>query len=257
MASKKRKKLSRISKEIAGLVEQAGGQRAFAKAAGVSQPLISRIVNGRQEPGEDLLTAISKLPDVNQETFWERASLSTSKESEFLVPIAHALLSSTPASSADELTAETVAVPNAVYRHSLYAIRAKHCYPTFLDPSEAFQPEDLVVIDTSVEKFRKNIRRLDGKLCCVKIEAEHYQSITLRRVYAVYEADTKTCTLKYCSEEKIAELIKAKQSTKKHRKEPRSILLDPPSLNPGEKFTDNVIELDSISGVAIQLIRNL
>ena len=83
------------------------------------------------------------------------------------------------------------------------------------------------------------------------------RSITLRRVYAVYEADTKTCTLKYCSEEKIAELIKAKQSTKKHRKEPRSILLDPPSLNPGEKFTDNVIELDSISGVAIQLIRNL
>ena len=144
-----------------------------------------------------------------------------------------------------------------MYRHSVYAIRAKHCYPTFLDPSEAFQPEDLVVIDTSVEKFRKNIRRLDGKLCCVKIEAEHYQSITLRRVYAVYEADTKTCTLKYCSEEKIAELIKAKQSTKKHRKEPRSILLDPPSLNPGEKFTDNVIELDSISGVAIQLIRNL
>ena len=257
MAKAKRNNLSRISKEIVGLVEQAGGQRAFAKAAGVSQPLISRIVNGLQEPGEDLLIAISKLPGVDQETFWERASLSTSKETEFLVPIAHALLSSSPASSADELTAETVAVSNSVYRHSLYAIRAKHCHPTFLDPSEGLQPEDLVVIDTSVEKFSKNIRRLDGKLCCVKTQAERYQAITLRRVYAVYEVGTKTWMLKYCSEEKITELIKAKQSTKKLGKELRSVLLDLPDSNPGDEFTDNVIELDAISGVAIQLIRNL
>ena len=257
MAKAKRNKLSRISKEIVGLVEQNGGQRAFAKAVGVSQPLISRIVNGLQEPGEDLLAAISKLPDVNQETFWERASLSTSKESEFLVPIAHALLSSTPASSADELTAETVAVPNAVYRHSLYAIRAKHCYPTFLDPSEGLQPEDLVVIDTSVEKFSKNIRRLDGKLCCVIVESDGCQVITLRRVYAVYDTVTKTWSLKFSSEEKIAELVEAKLSVKKHRKELRHISLDPPDSNPGENFTDTVIELDDISGVAIQLIRNL
>ena len=114
-----------------------------------------------------------------------------------------------------------------------------------------------MVIDTSVEKFSKNIRRLDGKLCCVKTETERYQAITLRRVYAVYEVGTKTWMLKYCSEEKIAELIKAKQSVKKYRKEQRSVLLDPPDSNPGDKFTDNVIELDAISGVAIQLIRNL
>lgn len=251
------KNLSPISKEIVGLVEQTGGQRAFAKAVGVSQPLISRIVNGLQEPGEDLLRAISKLPGVNQNSFWERASLLTRKESDFSVPIAHALLPSSPSSNPDELTAENIAVSNTVYRHSVYAIRAKQCHPVFLDPSEALQADDLVVIESSVKKFSKNIRRLDGKLCCVIVESDGCQVITLRRVYAVYDTVTKTWSLKYSSEEKIAELVEAKLSVKKHRKELRHISLDPPDSNPGENFTDTVIELDDISGVAIQLIRNL
>ena len=73
--SKNKNKLSPICHKIAELVKSAGGQQAFADSIGFSQSLVSRLVNGRQEPNADLVAAIGELPAVKSDELFELANL--------------------------------------------------------------------------------------------------------------------------------------------------------------------------------------
>ena len=76
--SKSKKKLSPICQKIAELVKSAGGQQTFADSIGFSQSLISRLVNGQQEPKADLLEAMGNLPGVRRNELFELANLTAS-----------------------------------------------------------------------------------------------------------------------------------------------------------------------------------
>lgn len=51
------------------------------------------------------------------------------------------------------LTINTVSVPPAMYRPTLYAVLARTCDSAFQDPSERMRPDDVNLIDTDVSPF--------------------------------------------------------------------------------------------------------
>lgn len=255
MTKSKKKKLSPAATFIAGLVESVGGgsQRAFAKMVGCTQPSISRIINGQQEPSRELIGLIAQLDSVDGDKL--RATLSKSSfdvSDDYLIPVASSLLSSAPEASADQLTANTIAVSQAIYRPSLYAVRGRSCIPAINDPAERLIGDDLVVIESSTIRFSQNIQIFNERLCVIVERSSGVESITLRRVWSRYENTKKRWVLVTCADAKVEEFIERRWG-----KEPRVIMFDDPKEYPEKKYGDRQVDFKNIAGIAVQLIRNL
>lgn len=250
--------LSASAQKIAELVEtrSGGNQREFARLVGCAQPVVSRILNGKQEPGRDLLERIAKLENVDRDELI--ATLETQGEidraSRTQVPIASTLLDGHPASRQELLTINTVAVSPTVFRASLYAIPARACEPAFSNPSERMRADDLIVIESSVERLRSNLQALNGKLCVVFSEGRSGNTITLRRVWISFDDSSNDWVIQTCPDSKLKSYLDKKIDGKRLR----SIQLDPPEDKPAEKqFAEEAVDIDNIVGIAIELIRNL
>ena len=251
--SKNKNKLSPICQKIAELVKSAGGQQAFADSIGFSQSLVSRLVNGRQEPNADLVAAIGELPAVKSDELFELANLAALDDGTN-VSIFHCLLEGEPDNHSELRTGETIAVPSSLSRRSIYAVKGKVCKPAKFDPAECIQPEDVVIIETRVADLH-NVQRLDGKLCAIAVGSKRDRAITLRRVFTEFDARKKTTVLKFCSDARFDELVKMKRRSKNREK--RQINLDVPEDQQNEKYVDQVASREAIVGVAIQVIRHL
>lgn len=258
MGKTKRKRLSPVAQEIARLVKERGGQRAFARESGFSQAVISKIVNGLQEPGSSFIEAVSALPDVDSKSVLSKAAISSLGDGECFVPVAYSLLLGSPSMHPDELTSDHVQVAATDYKRSLYGVRGKSCRPACSDPDEAFQPEDILIIDSAVEHFKKNIQRLDGKLVAIAKTTSKTKIVTLRRIFCDFNSSTSEWELKTFSDSKIEEIIRDKRTKRSRReKDQRVISLDAPTEKIADKYIDKKINLDEVAGVAIQLIRQL
>lgn len=249
---KKSRMLSPVAQKISDLIESVGGgsQRTFAGLVGCSQPVISRIVNGQQKPGRDLIERIDQLDGVDREAIM--ASLDEPIRfditDDFLIPIVSSLLRSPP--EPDQITASSLAVSHAIYRPTLYAVQASACEPAFDDPSEKLRPNDLIVIDSSTDRFQQNQQMLNGKLCAVIDKGEN---ITLRRVWIKFDDRQKKRVLFTCPDAKVECYLNQKFGEKLLR----SIQLDPPEQVPEREFIDDKILVTSIVGIAVQIIRNV
>ncbi|MCA8994949.1 MAG: helix-turn-helix transcriptional regulator, partial [Planctomycetaceae bacterium] len=190
--------LSVSAQKVAELVEStsAGNQRGFARLVGCAQPVISRILNGKQQPGRDLLERIAKLENVNRDELIAtlEAQEAIDRVTKTLVPVACALLDSHPRKRIDQLTSNKVAVSPAIFRSSLYTVHARVCEPAFSNPSEQMRADDLIVIETSIERLRTNLQALNGKLCVVVTKSLSGQTITLRRVWMSHDDSSNTWT---------------------------------------------------------------
>ena len=249
----KKKKLSPAAKYIADLVATVGGgsQRAFAKMAGCTQPSISRILNGQQEPGRELVALIAEMDEVDSESLLATLSQAAFDVSnDFLIPIAACLLTSSPESCKDQLTSNTIAVPQATYQPSLYGVMGRSCTPAVNDPAEHIRNDDLMVIESSTVRFNQNIQMFNGRLCVI-VDGD---SPTLKRVWTKYVKEEKRWLLKSCSDDTIDDLHEHRFGGRRLR----VIQLDPRENHPEEeKFVDATIDIKDIVGIAVQLIRNL
>lgn len=263
MSPKPRRKpnLSAASQRIADLIESVAGgsQRQFAAQVGCSQPVLSRIVNGQQQPGRDLIERIAQLEGVDRESLLESLGEKTSAVvvEEFLIPVAQCLLRSSPAKQPDQLTAGTLAVSYTVYRPTLYAVPARMCEPAFTDPSEKLRPDDLVVIESATDRFRGNLQMLNGKLCVVVVNDETGETLTLRRIWVRFDTEHGKRVIYTCSDAKVDEYRNQKYGGRLLR----PIQLDPPEQTPEpeviSEFVNEEIEISAITGMAVQLIRSL
>jgi transcriptional regulator with XRE-family HTH domain len=253
--SKSKKKLSPICQKIAELVKSAGGQQAFADSIGFSQSLVSRLVNGQQEPRADLIAAIGDLPGVKRDELFELANL-VALDDDAQVAVFHCLLEGEPDDHSELRTGEAIAVPSSLFRRSIYAVKGRVCTPANLDRDECIQPEDVVIIETRLADLQ-NVQRLDGKLCAIAVGSKKDRTITLRRVFTEFDARKKTTVLKFCSDARFDQLVKKRRNRDSRRRDHRQINLDDPSESPIEDFLDQVAKRDSIVGVAIQMIRQL
>jgi len=249
--------LSASAQSVAELVERisSGNQREFARAVGCAQPVISRIVNGKQEPGRELLEKIAGLEGVDRAALLATLKSETpnSHVSETMVPIAHCLLDGHPATRWDQLTTSTVAVSPSVFRPSLYAVAARSCQPACSDPSERMRPDDLIIIESSLDRLKKNLQILNGKLCVVVIRGDDGDTITLRRVWVTFDTTKTRWSVRTCPDAKVDKFRHVKYGGKQLR----LIQLDLPESLPEPDYVDHLVNVNDIAGVAIELVRNL
>ena len=182
------RKISAAAKVIVDLVATLGNgsQRALARELECSQSVISRIVNGQQEPGPEVVAALKAVDATAWKKLTSLMGSDALQADEFTIPVATCLLHGTPDENRDQLTAESVAVSQSVYRPTLYAVKAKHCVPAVDDPSERFRDDDMITIEAATNRFQQNIQMLHGKLCAVVVEGVYGNSITMRRVWSSF-----------------------------------------------------------------------
>lgn len=245
--------LSPAAKKVAELIDElaGGNQRKFAQLAGCSQPLLSRICSGKQEPGRKLLDRISHLQKHGGIPQFESRK---TRPQVTTIPIANSLLDGPPSERGDQLTDETLNVSAVLSRQSLYAVRASACEPSYSDPTERMRADDLVVIDSAVERIRKNAQILHKKLCVVISGSEEFRSIMLRRVWVTYDSTKAAWTIRTYDDAKIDEYHRAKVGTR----EMRLIQLDLPEDKPAKtEYVDRTVAIEDILGIAVELIRRL
>ena len=248
-----KKNLSASAKKIVELIATVanGSQRDFSRIVGCSQPVISRIVNGKQEPGRELLERIAKLDSVDRDSLLAtlKAEETITRFNETTVAIATCLLDGSPSTRCDQLTSGTLVLSTAIYRPSLYAVAARACEPAFSDPLEEMLPNDLIVIESSLDGLRKNLFSLNNKLCVVVTRTSRGDVITLRRVFVVLDGDLPRLTI----------CIKVSASDEASTNEPQGRVIhldeDEPLRTPTR--SNQVIELGDIVGVGIELVRIL
>jgi len=258
MASKKPKStLSTSAQMVTELVERisSGNQRAFARAVGCSQPVLSRILNGRQQPGRELLERIAALPGVDRDELLATLKVDTTldRAAETMVPVANSLLDGNPASRPDQLTARTIILSPDVYRPSLYAVSAKACEPAYSDALERMRADDLIIIESKVEGMRRNLQILNGKLCVIVVRGSKGNTITLRRVWVKFDAKQADWAVRTCPDAKVENF----RSDKYGNRLLRSIVIDLPEALPEPEYVDQVVDVNDIVGIAVQLVRHL
>lgn len=240
-----------IAQQIADLVESVGGgsQRAFARLVGCSQPVISRVINGQQRPGRDLVERIAQLDGVDREALLASLDepLPHDRSDDSVVPIADSLLRSVP--TQELFSASTVAVSKKVFRPTLYAVRARACEPAYSDPAERLRADDLIILDSSTDHLSENLQRLNGKLCVV----DGGDTLTLRRVWTKYDHGRGKWALHTCADARVDDYRNKKYGGKLLR----TIQLDLPEDAPDEKFINDELNVDAVVGIAIQLMRSL
>jgi len=253
----KRTMLSSSAQMITELVERisSGNQRAFARAVGCSQPVLSRILNGKQEPGRELLERIAVLDGVDRAALLATLNADTAVNwaAETMVPIANSLLDGNPAGRRDQLTTRTIALSPDIYHPSVYAVPARMCEPAFSDARERMRADDLIVIDSKVEGMRRNLQILNGKLCVIVIRGPENNTITLRRVWVKFDAKQAGWAICTCPDAKVEDF----RSEKYGDRLLRSIVIDLPETPPEPQYVDHVVDVNDIVGIAVQLVRHL
>ena len=259
--------LSPSAKMVSELVRTLGGgsQRKFARLVGCAQPVISRIVRGEQQPGRDLLERIAKVKGVDRDALMATLvpSIEMGETANALVPVFDGLLNGSPAAQQGRLTGETVAVAPLGFRPTLYAVRARACASVLNNEQERMLPNDLVIIESHMTYFRKDVQSLNRRLCVIDQCKTGVVSITLKRVWV------------RCSEDgEGGEIRTLAPSGYPTQREKRAITLEEPEVlqsekvgtsdgggtaevNPPDRGRSEVVSFDDIVGVATQLIRKL
>jgi len=248
-----KKTLSPPAALVADLVEQisGGNQRDFARKTGCSQPLISKILSGKQQPGRELLEKMASLDGVDRPAILRFIDVDDTSLvwGEAQVPIAQCLLDGHPEDRRDQLTTNSVVLSRSIYRPSLYAVAARGCEPAFGDPSERMRADDMIVIESSTGRFRKNLQSLNGKLCAVS----EGDTITLRRVWVNFDTQAAGWIIRTCPDAKVETLRQDMYGDRLLR----SIRIDLPEQQPELDYVDHQVDVGNIVGVAITLLRNL
>ncbi|MEO2034270.1 MAG: helix-turn-helix transcriptional regulator [Planctomycetaceae bacterium] len=184
--NKRQIKLSPAAERIRTLIRDAadGSQRGFARMVGCSQTVISRIVNGQQEPGRKLLRKIAQLAEVDDpEELLALLDPKTQDDLRFAnhLPVANRLLDAPPESRPAQLTAINLAVPADTHRRSRYAIEADKCFGDRELREHLMDPADLIVIEASPQLIRRNAAALSGRLCVIASFVDGCTQCTLCR----------------------------------------------------------------------------
>jgi hypothetical protein len=158
-----------------------GNQREMARAVGVSQGLISKVVNGQQAPGPRLLTALANHPGVDSDwvvsgtgqpiPFPERGSL----------PIAAGVLPGPPLEYPHLLGGSRHPVADALSRPTRYWLLLAQNSPLVREPSLRLAPGDLLLLDSDPAWTRRP-DLTDGRLCGVRLPAHPSPEYHLGRV---------------------------------------------------------------------------
>jgi transcriptional regulator with XRE-family HTH domain len=141
-----------------------GRQRRLADALGMSQSLISRVVNGQQGAGADLLTALARLPGVNPTWVAEGVGEPLLPPTKGTLPVAMGVLPGWPERYPELLTGDRHPVAEAYERPSRYYLPVVAGSLLCSRSDLALLPGDLLLFDANRELWANNLPNCKGRL---------------------------------------------------------------------------------------------
>ena len=235
-----------------------GNQSDFARKIGCSQSTINRVIKGGKEPGVELVTKICRLEGVDGKLLQEIFNRSVpGAVDKFVIPIATTLLPGRPDSFTELLTKNSIEVSMGLYRPSVYAVEAIKCFSVFGVGKFEFHRNDLVFIDSAIERYTLSLNALNERLCVVR-DGGKRGVLSLQEVKVIFDdKDNQWKTIVAASEPK--EIEADMRSVVAHERPARHIELSKTPEEAPETKSKQIksIPLKHILGVAIQAVRNL
>lgn len=158
-----------------------GSQRGMARAIGVSQGLISKVLSATQKPGRRLLGAIERYPGINSDWLRNGIGHPLPTPEQGSLPVALGVLPGPPLEYPHLLTGSRHPVADAMYRLSRYWMSVPSQSP--LLSAERFQvrPGDLLLLEAErVWAGRPDLAA--GRLCGVRTGSGPAAEYRLARV---------------------------------------------------------------------------
>ena len=167
-----------------------------AREVHCSTSTLTRAVAGKIKPGHRLVELIVANGKVNRQ--WLLYGLgkpfgksTTPTDEGYFLPVVDRLLPNWPCEEAGELQGQRMAVPPEGYSDSRYIMRVQgnaYCELFILEG-------DLVHLETNPDAWQKNLQRLDGRICGVRLELSDGPYITLGMISATLEPQANRCLL--------------------------------------------------------------
>jgi hypothetical protein len=162
-----------------------GQQREMARAVGVAQPSLSRVVNGVQEPGRRLLAKIAAHPEISDT--W----LYTGQGAPFLapgqlqpsagptLPVASAILPGPPEAFLHMLTAARFPVSSYHFRLSRYWLKVGEGDPITRDDAWKVLAGDLLLVESDSRYWLDDLNALVDMPCARRRQREGHMEFVL------------------------------------------------------------------------------
>lgn len=148
-----------------------GKQRRMAAEMGMTQSLISRIVNGHQGAGPEFVEALKRLPGLNPRWVDAGEGAPLVPPTKGTLPVARGILPGEPASYPELLTGERHPVAEAFERSSRYWIRLIAGAPALSAHDLALLPGDLLLFDANARTWEGHLTEYAGQLCGVRLSS--------------------------------------------------------------------------------------
>ena len=158
-----------------------GSQREMARAVGISQSLVSKVVNGQQPPGKRFMAALAKYPGINAEWIMNGTGHAVQFPQRGSLPVAYGVLPAPPLEVPHLLSGSRHPVADQYDRNSRYWLLLTEQSPVVRDQSHRLAPNDLLLLETD-SAWTRRTDLVDGRLCGVRLKATHETEYHLGRV---------------------------------------------------------------------------
>lgn len=158
-----------------------GSQREMARAVGISQSLVSKVVNGQQPPGKRFMAALAKYPGINAEWIMNGTGHAVEFPQRGSLPVAYGVLPAPPLEVPHLLSGSRHPVADQYDRNSRYWLLLTEQTPVVRDQSHRLAPNDLLLLETD-SAWTRRADLVDGRLCGVRLQAMHETEYHLGRV---------------------------------------------------------------------------
>jgi hypothetical protein len=142
-------------------------QTKMAGDLGVTQSLVSKIVNGDQRPGSRFIAALARQPGISAKWLLEGGDPPTHFFATGTLPVSRAILPGPPIDYPELVTGERFPVASAFDRPSRYWLSIQTGSPLLQVDSARLLIGDLLLVETVVE-WTRNLELLLGRICCVR-----------------------------------------------------------------------------------------
>ena len=158
-----------------------GNQREMARAVGISQSLISKVVTGQQPPGKRFMSALAKYPGINADWVMHGTGHAVEFPQRGSLPVADGVLPGPPLEVPHLLSGSRHPVAAQYDRTSRYWLLLTDLSPVVRDQSHRLASNDLLLLETDTAWTRRT-DLVDGRLCGVRLQATHETEYHLGRV---------------------------------------------------------------------------
>jgi hypothetical protein len=162
-----------------------GQQREMARAVGVAQPSLSRVVNGVQEPGRRLLAKIAAHPEVSDTWLYTGqgcpivAPGQPQSSAGAVLPVSSSILPGSPESCLHMLAGHFFPVSSFHFRVSRYWLKVAEGDPITLDDASRVLAGDLLLVESDSRYWLDDLDALVDMLCARRRQRESHAEFVL------------------------------------------------------------------------------